>query len=494
MQVYMLHTNLNITKGELCFKYIVEYNDVDTKDNQTLYWWTLDDDIYLCDTTIFKKLNYWLDDEVKEVEEAILRHDTAPSSRNISKFRIFFPRFSVDTYETNIKYILTINTWVNGHRIFLYTGVLDRADALAPSEGVRTFLNDRYFECIDIECVDPYYLIYGDEWREFRESICGEKHGLNNTGSNIQINLTPVCKNNDKWLKMQEYNEAQSAIMLNTNVSKYLHCDLSTNVTEKTNDAPYFKALIDFNDVYNHNNQGLREYMQETYSLENDVVSTIFSLIIKDKEDAYKFLTHTYDGFIQTDKFFKSELDIKDWSEFKEGLDVCCLVRFTKRDDPEEDILVLSSNSLFFNIDLFRFFVGENYLNHINLEEVNMNNYTIDAINRIEQKVVMLERPEDYKANIQKPVFIRTQDTRMINVHPAVTENVAINLDAYKNKVNMFALKIGDAIFWEMGRVSSGVVFKIVGTKLAEDIENGVYYILDDNQEMVTSGKYTVIK
>ncbi len=490
----MLHTNLNITRGELCFKYIVEYDDVDTKDNSIPSWWTFDNDIYLCNTNIFKKLNYWLDKSIKNIDGATMRQDIAPSSRDISKFRIFFPRFSVDTYETNVRYILTINTWVNGHRIFLYTGLLDRADALAPSEGIRTFLNDRYFECIDIECIDPYYLIYSDYWKEFRESICGERGDMNNTGSNIQINLTPVCQNEDKWLKMQEYNEAQSAIMLNTNVSKYLHCDLSTNVTEKTNDAPYFKALIDFNDNYDHNRIGLQEYMKETYSLDNEDVSTIFSLIVKDKENAYKFISHTYDGFIQSDKFLKSELDIKDWSEFKEGLEVCCLVRFAQRNDYEKDIIVLSSNTIFLNIDIFRFFVGENFLNYVNLEKVDMNTYNIDAINRIEQKVVMLERPEDYKANIQKPVFIRTQDTRMINLHPAVTENIAINLDAYKNKVNMFALKIGDAIFWEMGRVSSGVVFKIIGTRLAEDIEDGVYYILDDNQEMVTSGKYTVVK
>ena len=54
----MLHTNLNITRGELCFKYIVEYDDIDTKNNEILHWWTLDDDIYLCNTNIFKKLNY----------------------------------------------------------------------------------------------------------------------------------------------------------------------------------------------------------------------------------------------------------------------------------------------------------------------------------------------------------------------------------------------------------------------------------------------------
>jgi hypothetical protein len=114
-----------------------------------------------------------------------------------------------------------------------------------------------------------------------------------------------------------------------------------------------------------------------------------------------------------------------------------------------------------------------------------------DVVNIIENKVVSVERPQDYKTNVVKPIFVKVQDTDTIRLHRNVTENISINLDAYKNKVSSFVIKIGDMNYYEIGRINSGIVFKIVGSSLPEN--DGIYYILNESGELVTSGKYNVV-
>ena len=96
----------------------------------------------------------------------------------------------------------------------------------------------------------------------------------------------------------------------------------------------------------------------------------------------------------------------------------------------------------------------------------------------------------DAKSNIIQPVFFRASESQNIIMHPNVIETISINLDAYKSKVKSFKLKIEDATFVELGRVSAGVLFRIIGTKLSKSSNSGNYYILDENGELVTVGKY----
>ena len=126
----------------------------------------------------------------------------------------------------------------------------------------------------------------------------------------------------------------------------------------------------------------------------------------------------------------------------------------------------------------------------VDLDSLDMDVNKYNVVNVIENKIVSVERPSDYKANIIKPVFIKVQDADSIRLHRSVTENIVINLDAYKNKVKAFILKIGDTNYYEIGRVNSGIIFKVVGSSLPD--ENGNYYILNDDGELVTTGKYVI--
>lgn len=102
-----------------------------------------------------------------------------------------------------------------------------------------------------------------------------------------------------------------------------------------------------------------------------------------------------------------------------------------------------------------------------------------------------MERPDDYKANIIKPVFFRSRDLGNLIVHPEVTEQICINLDAYKSKVNSFILQLEGISFPEQGRTAAGVIFKIIGNRLPKSKTSGLYYILSQDSELVTTGKYT---
>lgn len=92
-------------------------------------------------------------------------------------------------------------------------------------------------------------------------------------------------------------------------------------------------------------------------------------------------------------------------------------------------------------------------------------------------------------ANIIMPVFFRSRDLGNTEIHNEVTENICINLDAYKNKVQYFIIRIGDYSSQEIGRNNSGVIFQIIGPKIGNK-EKGLYYILNEKGEVVTTGNY----
>ena len=150
----------------------------------------------------------------------------------------------------------------------------------------------------------------------------------------------------------------------------------------------------------------------------------------------------------------------------------------------------LNSNKIFIDQEIFKYLL-EQPIRKIDLNSKDMELKKYDVVNIIKNEVISVERPADYKANIVKPVFVKVQEADSISLHRSVIENIVINLDKYKNKVDAFILKVGDANYYEIGRINTGVVFKIVGTSLPEN--DGLYYVLNSDGELVTTGKYTIV-
>lgn len=105
-----------------------------------------------------------------------------------------------------------------------------------------------------------------------------------------------------------------------------------------------------------------------------------------------------------------------------------------------------------------------------------------------------MDKPSDSKSNIISPVFFRSQEVSNIYIHPEVIENIAINLDNYKSLVSTFVLQVEGVSFNEVGRTSSGVIFKIVGKSLPNIVKEGIYFITDTEGNMVTNGKYKYVE
>jgi len=479
----MNYTNLNIVSQEKSFKYIIEYYDDFTIQSEPLQYYKTEQGFFFVSneqTNVVHKKNYWTD-----IEQPVVSTDT-PAAYNKSSFNLYFPRFSVETYERNVKYVLTINTWVNGKYVFLGSYLIDRSNAKACESGVRKFMNTEYYEYVHLETIDPVYLIYGDEWKDFRVNQCGEKVidnvQANNTASNLNFTLTPVRMYQDTWLKLDGYDSSQSALLLNNSINNYMKANL---VFSFDDGAPKYSLGVSYNTVYS----SLKEYLLETYQLDADEFDSKFILIFKDKENAYKYIEHTCAGACESSDFLYDEIKYNKWSEFIPGVCASALYILSKDDT---DILAVASNNLMIDQEVFKYLVCETPINKVNFDELDMNTQQFDVVNVIEHNVITVERPEDYKANIIKPIFVKVQQANSIRLHPSVTENIVLNLDAYKNKVDTFVLKINNTNFYEIGRINTGIVFKIVGSNLNSDEQTGTYYILNEDGELVTTGNYTI--
>jgi hypothetical protein len=141
--------------------------------------------------------------------------------------------------------------------------------------------------------------------------------------------------------------------------------------------------------------------------------------------------------------------------------------------------------------EIFKYFVGwdlDSLKNRQKIDDMKITNYTL--VNKIVNEIVQLERPDKSKSNIIQPVFFRSVDSEFITIHPSVTENICINLDNYKSKVKSFILQIENCTFTPIGVNQYGIIFKVTGNILPQEITEGTYYILDENSELVTKGKY----
>lgn len=483
----MNYTNLNIKSGKEKFKYIVEYFGKNANQTNELKYFTNEFGIsFLMEgqSNICYQKNFW-----NNIENSIIKTDSIniPKTYNTSIFNLYFPRYSVNLFERNIYYVLSLNTWINGVPIYLGTFLIDRKNSLAPNTGTKKFLNDEYYEYVSIETVNPFDIIYSDDWKNFRKYYCGELeiNGLqkNNSVSNINVTLSAVKKVDNIWIKLDNYDSTQSVLVLNKGEDN----DFSGILTFNTEDGnPKFICETKFNNLYNGD---LQTYLEETYQvIVDETFKMKYCFVIGDKNNPYKYKEYEFDTPVNKYTFSLEDFVFSSWNDYFEGLFANCYIIFQK---DNEDIIVLITNKVYITQEIFKYLFNEE-IRKIDLESVNdMNTNSFNVVNVIENKIVTLERPNEYKSNIVKPIFVKVQDADSIRIHKSVTENICINLDAYKNKVDSFVLKIGDTNFYEIGRINSGIIFKVIGTNV--QLDNGIYYILNNDGELVTTGKFTTI-
>lgn len=451
--------------------------------------------------------------------------------RNIQQRQVtlFIPRYSMESFYdkkfgddqemqlSGIKYIITTYIYIAGIKVVLGSYLFDLGSARATNGKVHYKMDD-FQLCVDFNIVDPISITYNDEWLGFRKNICMEPENINNTGSVIHIDLDPVIQSSegDYYIRSSEFMGGITSVPFGKKMIDFLHANLEFN-----GDA---NITIDFNEVYSGD---LNLYLAETYGMwefdedGNIIIDNgipvprenviIFELIIRDKENVYfetsRMLKSMPEHSICSWTFVKEYIQ-QPWSWYKDGLilqgsvEIYDIMNLPEeyRDNPDEirdrlsPVVDILTNEIPLNKETYKFLVPTDgsmiHDSTINLNLIDMNEYNVSVVNKIQKQVVQINRPEDYKSNIVRPVFIRTEPLGDITIHPAVSENIAINLNKYKSKVDLFYIRIEGVDFIEIGRTPTSVVFSIDGNLLPNENTEGIAYILDENFKLVITTHY----
>lgn len=484
-----MKNSINIKGHDQIFTYVIEYIKGTTyTDSKDVNWYMCEfnkDTVHLFegDVKYFRHKNDWYKNENLK-----LNHQYIPeNSINTSKVRIYIPNHSVSTYKRAVKYAVNVNTWINGYKIDLGSFVFKPSDAVANNSTLK-YGNNEYVEYVEFDIIDPFYITYSDDWTEFRNKICKEPLHINSTGSLMCVSMYVIDDYDDRYIMSSIYTGG----MTNFNISNDIDY-LTLNISEAY-DPQGFKLQFNMNSEYN----SILDYLKETYGLNTSYDKMKIEVVIKNKdsvivgsalpyganEDYGKAIQYAHLTTLKQNESIKTFF--KSWNSFEEGWNFA--ISFNVLNDFSEEIFSVISNELPITQELFsRFINGSEKI--IDLKDMNIIQYNV--VNKINNEIVHLERPNDSKSNIVQPVFFRVKDTEVLTLHPTVTENICINLDDYKSKVNKFILQIDNCRFDQIGSNKYGILFKITGNRISNDINSGIYYILNENLELVTTGKYT---
>lgn len=527
--------NINIEGNGMVFHYIAECQHQYTTTNDPVTFITNnhmddysdDNDIIFINkdsSNYVKNYNRWY--ALDELMNDFSHNEILGEQYHLSRINLYFPTHSVDTYENGVKYSVTINTWICGKKIILGSYIISRHDLLA-CDRPKKFMNLEYYECINFDIVDPWDIMYSDTWMNWRRIYCSEPEdvvGVNSVGSILCISIHPIIENESgEYIKSSNFIGGQNSINIGLKSDDYMSLNLSCNINNKytyldtegypgeliSMDKPSFECQISFNEVYNGN---LKEYLEETYNIKTCCLK--FELVIGNDTDIYGIcssnlikiddstkLVYSFDK----ESIYRANDNFKNWVGYKEGIYVVASVGIINEDD--ESIISLLSNRLPLTQNIYSYFVNkeftyftkkgqfsiQNILRGINIDKLDMNLYNINAVNKIINNIVYTQKNDDVKNNIIQPVFFRVAESSEITIHPEVIENICINLDRYKSQVDRFILKVEGVNFHEIGRNSAGSIFKIVGNSLPKNNNSGLYYILSQDEELITSGKYNYV-
>lgn len=423
--------------------------------------------------------SYWTDEKQYAQDCAAI-----PDEIIMQPIRIWMPKWSIDTYRKKSKYIVSVFTTINMVEVCLGEFAIDRYDALA---GYKKIGSTEYFEYIDIEVPEAKSVIFGNEWKQWRNEIANTSDDYNLDTANIIVEITPVRKV-DSYYELCGY-DANCGVLELSEGDSDLKLILSSNCHEATA-IPEMKLTLSFNDKYEQSFNGFIEYMKDTYMIENPILCWEF-YYSKDTE-TYTYL-QSKEQDIKT-SFNSSDIHWKDWSDYIEYGYCYAKCYILHKEGDESGIYTCTSNKILMTPDIFKYYIfAPGWSNNIPLTQLQMINYNINLVNKVVKNVISVEKPDDYKANIIKPVFFKVQDLTSINVHKDVSENICLPINKYKSQCSMFYIKIEDAMFPEIGRTPEGVIFKIDCGKLTKQLNTAQYYVLNENYELVSSGKYTYI-
>lgn len=491
----MNRCSINIKGNNQIFPYVIEYthkySDLTFTNGSDVNWHICEKNRE-CIHVLSNYINYYRhkNDWYKYIKESHnISNQYIPENINTAKLRVYIPNHSISTYKRGVKYALTAHTYINGYKIDLGSFIFNPTDTIANKFGKIKYGNNEYSEYIEFCILDPFYIVYSDEWLDFRYNVCKEPKFTNNTGSLLCVSLYVVNEYDERFLIDSEYSGGISSFNI-SDYDDFLNFKISYVNGSDLN--------MSFN--YNHEYNWLLTYLKETYDINCTHNDIKFEIVLKSKDaigaiakigynmketNGSGIQTVNYNQLISNSSF--SEF-FSSWKNFYEGWNFAASMTIYNKN---EEIFNIVSNELPITQEIFSKFVNGGSEKIIDLDDMEIKNYNV--VNKIENKIIQVERPNDSKSNIIQPVFFRVKETELLTLHPAVTENICINLDDYKSKVTNFTLMINGSRFIQIGANNYGIIFKVTANKIDTKNPTGVYYILDDNMELITTGKYNCV-
>lgn len=516
---YLPSTNTNIVQfwdsNTSLYNRINTWTQWEPEIGQKLYLPAVEDDEeydkYISDGCIFYN-NYT--DVIEEM----------PATISISHVKIFFPDYSLDNILKNVSYALTVYMWINGFKVILGSYKLDRYDAHAITSDFDKLRG--YSEEIAIDIINPKSLLYDENWKFFREVVCAEKMYSNYEGTGLCFSLDPIeyDEEEDSYSCILSSSGADNTIIISDYEKDDMNLSISHNL-QFNNATPHIKFELKFNEAYEdlttsftqQSIDTLKDYLFETYDIPIYDINITYDLSIRNDDEVFFYSTQSVKDitceFEVIDEISLSNFERISWdwiSAYEEEYDAPLFLQgmaniYIKKseEDSENLFLYFKSNQIPLTQELISYFANPRSssleelsefwkIKSVNLNDINMNLYNINAVNKTENIIKHFDYVNaDSKSNIVQPIFYKVQPLSGITLHSGVTENIAINLDSYKAKVKTFKLKVGSSMFIEAGRVKTGVVFIIKANQLNGVLPAGNYFILNERDEVVTSGKYT---
>lgn len=439
-----------------------------------------------------------------------------------SKVRIYFPQYSADTFVDKCTYIMNLSMFMHGTEIELGCFKFRRSDALA-CPPTRFDGMDEYYECMDFEMPDPDSIYYNFNEESPEYFI---KHNISDTAAMVYASLYVVDYQEDKYTMKDGWTGAQNNMSVSRNND--MRMSLKYNPEENCLNMQLLYSnscgsdLFNYlNNIYYTGNGGMLKWDLVIMD-KDDIYLKIPSIITSSRFDEPQFTADFTNDFINSTVISAdfnmdfnadfnsnilvigiklsefSKIDdihfLDSWKTWKDGLYFRGSVSIYGDDSIEDDFsfATLFSNMIPITQNMFaKLLDHDDFPEQINLDELNMNDITINAINKIEKNIKNLTyKVESQKNHMIQPVFYQTREIGNVVIHPAVTENIALNLETYKPYVKRFLIQVEGISFKEIGRTSQGIVFKVFGNMLPKSVKDGILYVLDQDMNLVTTGKY----
>lgn len=429
--------------------------------------------------------------------------------------RVYFPIEQIGTYipKANL-YLINIYTYLNGRKIDLFSDVLNSYNSLA----CAPIYNDsiRYQEYQDIRIVNP-----NDLAREFlivkREN--GTEDLLIEEMSNlINISIQPVIRDTEGYLARKNTRAGVSIIPF-----------IDDTVIHLSNKLDFSNLSIKTSISFNKNVAStLAEYIHKMYDREkmidpeheNQATAYLrYFLINRADESVYFDTSYLYEDpsrktleeeifNISFEDFLKpllkkaQEKGVELSELWEEGLQIAIYLeiydtKVKEKDIPDDEFSLgkeirISSQPISLTEDVWSRLIAydsiEDFPDTEKLkQEIENMKQPINVINTITQQTIQVNQTGT-GSGVIKPVFFRAYPVQEIILHRDMKENIAINLDEYKHKVERFFIKLCGNYFSEYSRSYDGVIFAINSNVITSN--TGTYYICDGDKNFITSGKY----